>query len=123
LPLRLSLGVVAVSSYPGAATQSQGAGIRGDVPTDLRGKHVLIIDDILDSGRTLGLVRRLIEAQRPRSLRICVLLRKPASARKEEVRVEYVGFDIPEAFVVGYGLDFNGFYRNLPEIGVLRDDG
>ncbi len=123
MPLKLSLGVVAVSSYPGAATASQGAGIRGDVPTDLGGKHVLIVDDILDSGRTLGLMRRLIEAQRPRSLRICVLLRKPASSRKEEVQVEYIGFDIPDAFVVGYGLDFNGFYRNLPDIAILRSDG
>ncbi|MFM9996247.1 MAG: hypoxanthine phosphoribosyltransferase [Phycisphaerales bacterium] len=119
MPLPLSLGVVAVSSYPGAATASQGAGIRGDVPTDLGGKHVLIVDDILDSGRTLGLMRRLIEAQRPKTLRICVLLSKPESSRKEPVKVEYVGFDIPDAFVVGYGLDFDGFYRNLPEIGVL----
>lgn len=119
MPLKLSLGVVAVSSYPGAATQSRGAGIRGDVPTDLGGKHVLIVDDILDSGRTLGLMRRLIDAQRPGSLRVCVLLRKPAASRREDVPVEYVGFDIPDAFVVGYGLDYDGHFRNLPDIAVL----
>ncbi len=119
MPVKMSLGLVAVSSYPGATMQSHGAAIRGDVPTDLGGKHVLIIDDILDSGRTLGLMRRLIEAQRPKSLRICVLLRKPPSSRKEEVGVEYVGFDIPDAFVVGYGLDYEGHFRNLPDIGVV----
>jgi len=117
LPLKLSLGVVAVSSYPGAAIRSQpgGAAIRGDVPTDLGGKHVLIVDDILDSGRTLGLMRRLIDAQRPASLRVCVLLRKNCP-RVEEVAVDYAGFDIPDVFVVGYGLDFDGFHRNLPDI-------
>ena len=115
MPLKLSLGVVAVSSYPGAATRSQGGGIRGDVPTDLGGKHVLVVDDILDSGRTLGLTRRLIEAQRPASLRICVLLRKDCR-RAEDVPVDYAGFDIANVFVVGYGLDFDGFYRNLPDI-------
>lgn len=119
MPLELSLGVVAVSSYAGATSTPGPAGIRGDVPTDLVGRHVLIVDDILDSGRTLGLVRRLVEAQRPRSVRVCVLLAKPDSARKEPVKVEYVGFEIPDVFVVGYGLDYDGFFRNRPEIGVL----
>lgn len=123
MPLKMRLGVVAVSSYPGRSMQSKGAAIRGEIPPDLRGKHVLIVDDILDSGRTLGLVRRLILEQRPASLRITVLLRKilaGGAARAEEVPVDYVGFDIPDEFVVGYGLDFDGYFRNEPQIAVLR---
>lgn len=121
MQVKLSLGVVAVSSYPGRTVQSKGAAIRGELPPDLAGKHVLIIDDILDSGQTLGLVRRLVEEQGPASLRVCVLLRKDR-ARVEDVPVEYVGFDIPDEFVVGYGLDYDGYYRNLPGIAVLRGD-
>lgn len=119
MPLKLRLGVVAVSSYPGKSMQSKGAAIRGELPPDLAGKHVLIVDDILDSGRTLGLVRRLVTEQRPASVRIAVLLRKLV-AREEDVAVEYSGFDIPDAFVVGYGLDFDGYYRNYPQIAVLK---
>jgi hypoxanthine phosphoribosyltransferase len=121
LPLKLRLGVVAVSSYPGRSIQSKGAAIRSEIPPDLRGKHVLVVDDILDSGRTLGLVRRLILEQQPASLRICVLLRKVLpGGRTEEVAADYAGFDIPDAFVVGYGLDFDGYYRNYPQIAVLK---
>ena len=119
MPLKMRLGVVAVSSYPGRTMQSKGAAIRGELPQDLAGKHILIVDDILDSGRTLGLVRRLAAEQRPASLRIAVLLRKEVG-RAEEVDVEYVGFDIPDAFVVGYGLDYDGHYRNYPQIAVLK---
>lgn len=122
MPLKLRLGVVAVSSYPGKSIQSKGAAIRGELPPDLTGKHVLIVDDILDSGRTLALVRRLVEEQRPASVRIAVLLTKLV-ARDEEVDVEYSGFDIPDAFVVGYGLDFDGYYRNYPSIAVLKGTG
>ncbi|MBL8962440.1 MAG: hypoxanthine phosphoribosyltransferase [Phycisphaeraceae bacterium] len=122
LPLRLSLRVVAVSSYPGASIASKGAKISGDLPCDLCGKHVLIIDDILDSGQTIGLVKELIAGQGPASLRTCVLLRKPESVRVRPVEVEYVGFDIPNHFVVGYGLDYDGFYRNYPQIATLRPE-
>jgi hypoxanthine phosphoribosyltransferase len=119
MPLKLSLGVVAVSSYPGRSMQSKGAAIRGELPPDLTGKHVLIVDDILDTGRTLRLVRSLITEQKPASLRLCVLLRK-LIPREEEVTAEYVGFDIPDEFVVGYGLDFDGYYRNYPGVAVLK---
>lgn len=119
MPLKLSMGLVTVSSYPGRSIASKGASIRGDLPSDLAGKHVVIVDDILDSGQTLGLIRRLIEEQRPASLRICVLLSKQVE-RAVSIEAEYVGFEIPDAFVVGYGLDFDGHYRNLPDIGVLR---
>lgn len=121
IPLPMSIKPVTVTSYPGTATSSQGANIRGGVPVDLRGAHVLVVDDILDSGRTLGLIRRLIAAQGPASLRIAVLLRKHKPAgRDEDVHVEYAGFDIDDLFVVGYGLDYDGFYRNLPDIAVLE---
>lgn len=119
LPVKLSLRLVAVSSYPGASMASKGAKLAGEIPPDLAGKHVLVVDDILDSGQTLALVRSLIEQQRPASVRICVLIRKPESARVRPVSVEYVGFEIPDEFVVGYGLDFDGFYRNLPHIAAL----
>ena len=119
MPLKLSLGVVAVSSYPGRSMQSKGAAIRGELPQDLAGKHVLIVDDILDTGRTLSLVRSVIGEQKPASLRLCVLLRK-LIPRTEPVEAEYVGFDIPDEFVVGYGLDFDGYYRNYPGVAVLK---
>lgn len=120
MPVMLSLRVVAVSSYPGKSMASKGAKIAGELPTDLRGKHVIVVDDILDTGQTLAVVKKLIQEQEPASVRICVLLRKPESARKETVEADYVGFDIPDEFVVGYGLDYDGFYRNYPQIAVLR---
>lgn len=123
MPLKLSLRVVAVSSYPGRSMASKGASLRGDLPSDLHRRHVLIVDDILDSGQTLGTVRDLIAEQSPASLRICVLLRKAVPRRTIEVQPDYVGFDIPDEFVVGYGLDYDGYYRNHPEIAVLEGIG
>lgn len=118
MPLKLSMRMVTVSSYPGATTQSKGASLRGALPKDLAGRHIVIIDDILDSGQTLALMRDLAAEQKPASLRICVLLRKDVP-RSVEVHPDYVGFDIPNEFVVGYGLDHDGYYRNLPDIAVL----
>lgn len=121
LPMKLSLELVAVSSYPGQATQSKGAKMRGELPQNLRGKHVVVIDDILDSGRTLALVKHLVQEQAPATIRTCVLLDKPAR-REAPLRADYVGFEIEDLFVVGYGLDFDGFYRNLPDIVALRSE-
>lgn len=122
LSMKLSLRVVAVSSYPGTSVESKGAKLAGELPRDLAGKHVVIVDDILDSGQTLGLIDELVQMQKPASVRICVLLKKPPEVRKREVKAHYVGFDIPNEFVVGYGLDYDGFYRNLPYIGVLKQE-
>jgi hypoxanthine phosphoribosyltransferase len=119
LPHKLSLEMVAVSSYPGASMESKGAKLRGVLPSNMAGKHVLLVDDILDSGQTLDLLTKLIAEHNPASLRVCVLLRKPGKA-KVDVKAHYVGFDIPDEFVVGYGLDFDGFYRNYPEIATLK---
>lgn len=121
LPLKLSLELVGVSSYPGKSMESKGVSLRNELPSDLAGKHLLVIDDILDSGQTLDVLTRLIRERRPASLRTCVLLRKPGKA-KIDVRPDYVGFDIPDEFVVGYGLDYDGFYRNYPAVATLRPE-
>jgi hypoxanthine phosphoribosyltransferase len=125
MPLKLSLGLVAVSSYPGKSLASKGAVIQSELPNDLEGKHVVIVDDILDSGQTIELVRKIVGTQNPASVRACVMLRKdvPRVATMPDDRLaEYVGFDIPDEFVVGYGLDYNGYYRNHPEIVTLSRD-
>lgn len=119
MPIKLALGLVAVSSYPGESITSKGAHLASELPRDLAGKHVVIIDDILDSGQTLHLIRKGIIEQQAASVRICVLLNKQVP-RVVEVTPDYVGFDIPDAFVVGYGLDYDGYYRNYPEIATLK---
>jgi len=117
LPVRMKIDVLAVSSYRGATAH----GPRVLYPTafDVAGKHVLVIDDILDSGTTLHTVTGLLRAQNAASVKACVLLKKnlPTPAA---FAADYVGFEIPNDFVVGYGLDFNGYYRNLPDIAVLH---
>jgi hypoxanthine phosphoribosyltransferase len=118
LPMKLSLGLVAVSSYPGASTQSKGALLASEMPKNLTGKHIIVLDDILDSGQTLAMVKKLIEEQSPASLRLGVMLDKQTD-RAVDIEVDYVGFEIPDEFVVGYGLDYDGYYRNHPEIAVL----
>lgn len=116
-----SIDFMATSSY-GASTQSSGVvQILKDLEESIEGRHVLIVEDIIDSGHTLAYLRRLILARNPASLRICALLDKK-ERREADVPVEYVGFSIPNEFVVGYGLDFNEHYRNLPFIGVLKPE-
>ncbi len=121
LPQKLRIAVVTVNSYPGTATTSQGSVIVGDVNLDIEGKHVLIVDDILDSGGTLRLIRAELESRKPKSIRACVLLRKERTSAME-TPCEFVGFDIPDVFVVGYGLDYDNYYRNLPDIGTLKKE-
>ncbi|TFC00132.1 hypoxanthine phosphoribosyltransferase [Cryobacterium adonitolivorans] len=109
---------MAVSSY-GSGTQSSGVvRILKDLDTDLHGRHVLIVEDIIDSGLTLSWLMANLKSRGPASLEICALLRKPAAARVE-IDVKYLGFDIPNQFVVGYGLDYAEKYRNLRSVGVL----
>jgi len=118
LPMKLSLGLVAVSSYPGASVRSKGALLASEMPKNLAGKHIIVLDDILDSGQTLAMVKELILEQEPASLRLGVMLDKQTD-RTVDIKVDYVGFEIPDEFVVGYGLDYDGYYRNHPEIAVL----
>jgi hypoxanthine phosphoribosyltransferase len=109
---------MAVSSY-GTSTQSSGVvRILKDLDTDLAGKHVLIVEDIVDSGLTLSWLRENLESRGPASVEICALLRKPEAA-KVEIDARYVGFEIPNEFVVGYGLDYAEKYRNLRSVAVL----
>lgn len=121
LPHKIRIEVVTVSSYPGASTVSKGAALVGVLPKDLEGRDVLIVDDILDSGQTLGLLQDEIRKRHPRTVRTCVFLRKQCK-RVREIECDYVGFEIPDAFVVGYGLDFDGCYRHLPEVRVLHPE-
>lgn len=116
LPLRLDF--LGVSSY-GTGTVPGRLVLTKELRLEARGRHVLLVDDILDTGRTLAEVQARMAALGPQSLRTCVLLDKPAR-RREPVQADYVGFVIPDLFVVGYGLDFAERYRNLPFIGVLH---
>jgi hypoxanthine phosphoribosyltransferase len=117
----LSIRPVTLSSYPGRAMSSQGVTIASELPADLQGKRVIVLDDIFDSGRTLGLVRRVFAAQNPQSLRVGVLLSK-RKADQEPVQIDLSGFEIEDEFVVGYGMDYDGLYRNLPDICVLHPE-
>ncbi|MDQ3887568.1 MAG: hypoxanthine phosphoribosyltransferase [Actinomycetota bacterium] len=118
LPVPVQLEFMAVSSY-GSATSSSGVvRILKDLDSDIVGRDVLLIEDILDSGLTLSWLLRNLASRRPASLEVCTLLRKRA-AMKLEVPVHYVGFDIPNEFVVGYGLDYGERYRDLPYIATL----
>jgi hypoxanthine phosphoribosyltransferase len=114
-----SVDFMGISSY-GAGTRSSGVvQIIMDLKAPIQDRHVLIVEDIIDSGRTLDYMRRNLLTRSPASLRICSLLNKPAR-REIDVKVDYIGFDIPDEFVVGYGLDFDELYRNLPYIAVLK---
>ncbi|MFQ5436091.1 MAG: hypoxanthine phosphoribosyltransferase, partial [Anaerolineae bacterium] len=115
------LDFMGVSSYGSGAKSSGAVQIIMDLKKPIVGRHALIVEDIIDSGRTLRYMRRNLLARNPASLRICTLLNKP-SRREVDVPVEYTGFDIPDEFVVGYGLDFDEIYRNLPFIAVLKPE-
>ena len=120
LPLRIDL--MEVSSYGGSTTESSGlVRILKDLDLNIAGRDVLVVEDIIDSGLTLSYLMRTLRARRPATLEICTLLTKP-ERREIEVPVKYVGFEIPNRFVIGYGLDFDERYRNLPYIGVLRPE-
>lgn len=119
IDLPATFDFMAVSSY-GSATESSGVvRILKDLDESLEGRHVLVVEDIIDTGLTLDYLYRHLASRKPASLAICTLLDKP-SRRQVEVPVKYVGFQIPDYFVVGYGLDFNEMYRNLPYIAVLE---
>jgi hypoxanthine phosphoribosyltransferase len=114
----VQLEFMAVSSY-GSATSSSGVvRILKDPDRDISGHHVLVVEDIIDSGLTLSWLLRNLATRRPATLEVCALLRKPDAVRVE-VPVRYIGFDIPQEFVVGYGLDYGERYRDLPYIGTL----
>ena len=115
----LEIEFMAVSSYGSSSESSGVVRILKDLDTDIKGKHVLLVEDIIDSGLTLSWLLRNLATRNPRSLKVCTLLRKPDAVRAD-VDVTYVGFDIPNEFVVGYGLDYAERYRDLPYIGTLE---
>ncbi|TAJ47895.1 MAG: hypoxanthine phosphoribosyltransferase [Herbiconiux sp.] len=118
LTMQINMDWMAVSSY-GSGTQSSGVvRILKDLDTDITGRKVLIVEDIIDSGLTLSWLLANLRSRGPESVEICALLRKPEAA-KVEIDVKYVGYEIPNAFVVGYGLDYAERYRNLKSIGIL----
>lgn len=117
-----SIDFMVVSSYGGANTTSTGlVKIVKDLDQDLTGKDVLIVEDILDTGITLSHLVPMLKMRNPCSVRLCTILSKP-SRRKVEIEPDYVGFEVPDEFVVGYGLDYNEKYRNLPYVGVLKPE-
>jgi hypoxanthine phosphoribosyltransferase len=121
IPGHVTCDFMAVSSY-GSSTKSSGAvRIVKDLQKDPAGRHVLIVEDIVDTGLTLKFLRSHIAAHEPGTMRVASLLSKP-SQRKVEVPIDFCGFEVPDEFVVGYGLDFDELYRNLPYIGVLHPD-
>jgi len=116
-----AIDFMATSSYGGGQMSSGAVQILKDLDAPIEGRNVLVIEDIIDTGHTLDYLVRLLQVRRPKSLRICTLLNKP-SRREVAVQVDYIGFDIPNKFVLGYGLDFNQLYRNLPYIAVLAPE-
>jgi hypoxanthine phosphoribosyltransferase len=115
-----SIDFMAISSYGGGARETSGhVRIDMDLRQDIAGKHILIVEDIIDSGRTMQYILNLLGTRNPASLRVCTLLSKP-SRRQIPLSLDYVGFEIPDKFVFGYGLDLDEVFRNLPFIGVAR---
>ncbi len=122
IPLPLRIDLMEVSSYGGTSTESSGlVRIMKDLSASIVGEDVLLVEDIIDTGLTLNYLIRYLRGKSPASLRICTLLDKPAR-RLVEIPVDYVGFEIPDQFVVGYGLDYGERYRNLRFVGVLRPE-
>lgn len=117
LPMKIQIQLMTASSYIGKSTKSNNDPMLGKLP-EVKDMHVLLVDDILDSGKTLTRIRTELEQLQPRSIQSCVLLRKKLDSAMH-VPCEYVGFDIEDEFVVGYGLDYDGYYRNLPDIGII----
>jgi len=117
MPIRLA--IVSVCSYPGQAMKSQGPRLALPPTADLTGRDVLIVDDILDSGGTMTFLLEMFSRAEPKSLRTCVLLRKDLGRPVDRPDADFAGFDIPDEFVVGYGLDYDDLYRGLPDLCVL----
>lgn len=119
LTMPISFDFMSVSSYGNETVSSGRVKIVKDLDESIQGQHVLIVEDIIDSGRTLAYLMDLLSTRSPESIQICTLLDKP-DRRVSDVKVKYVGFEIPDEFVVGYGLDYQQKYRNLPYVGVIE---
>jgi len=121
IPIPMKIGLLTVSSYPGQNIRTQGSQLISQQLGRIEGQHVLLVDDILDSGGTIRLVRSILQDLGAATVRTCVLLRKDRLDARDVV-ADYVGFEIPDEFVVGYGLDYDDYFRNLPDIVTLKPD-
>ena len=119
-PIELTTDFIGVASYAGGTSSGQ-VRIVSDLSVSIEGRTVVIVEDIVDTGLTLTYLKRSLEARHPRSLRVCVLVDK-VERRTVDVAVDYVGFTIPNVFVVGYGFDYEGLYRNLPYVAALEGE-
>ena len=115
----VSVDFLAITPYGPDTRHTSGVRLIKDLDEPIEGRHVLLVEDIVDTGLTLGYIMKLLRSRQPASLRVCTLLDR-ASVRLLDVRLAYIGFDIPDQFVVGYGLDYKELYRNLPYIGVMK---
>ena len=122
LTVPVTMDFMSVSSYGGGTESSGIVKLVKDLDESLEGKNVLIVEDIIDSGRTLAYLIDVLNQRKPAEIRLCTLLDKPERRVKKQVKVDYVCFTIPDEFVVGYGLDYDQKYRNLPYIGVVEQD-
>lgn len=118
LDFKLNLDIIKASSYQGAHSTGQVKVIQ-DLRTDVKGRRVILMEDIIDTGRTLKYLKELLLKRGAKSVEICAMLDKPET-RKVDLKGDYIGFDVPDEFLVGYGLDYDGLYRNLPYIGILK---
>ena len=116
--MKIQIQLMSASSYIGESTKTNNDPLLGKLP-DVKDTHVLLVDDILDSGKTLTRIRNGLIEMEPKSIQSCVLLRKKLESAMN-VPCEHIGFDIEDEFVVGYGLDYDGYYRNFPDIGVIN---
>ena len=120
LDMEVYLDFMTVSSYGGGTASTGAVKIKKDLDHPIEGKHVLIVEDIIDSGNTLSALVPMLKLRNPASIEVATILDKPSRREKHDVEVKYTGFQIPDEFVVGYGLDYDQKYRNLPYIGVLE---
>ena len=119
IKLPINIDFIAASSYGDAAVSSGKVNIKKDLNKDIAGRHVLLVEDIIDSGITMNNLMTLLRERKPASIKLCALLSKP-SRRQVDVNIDYCGFEVPDEFLVGYGLDYAEKYRNLPVVGVLK---
>ncbi|MBR2215410.1 MAG: hypoxanthine phosphoribosyltransferase [Selenomonadaceae bacterium] len=119
IDLPVEFDFMIASSYGNSSLSSGNVKILKDLDYDIAGKHVIVIEDIIDTGHTMSYLRKILPARSPASVKICAFLSKP-SRRQVDVAIDYCGFEVPDEFLVGYGLDYAGRYRNLPYVGVLK---
>lgn len=120
MDIPMEVDFMAISSYGSGVTSSGAVKIRKDIDVNIEGRHVIVVEDIIDSGLSIRYIRDYLMRHKPSSVKVCALLNKP-EAHASDLNIDYVGFDIGNEFVVGYGLDYDGLYRNLPYIGILKE--